>query len=112
MPQVSATKIRELQSLPYGKAGQWIRKNIDPMWGLVTGETKEFVVHMRGHLCKKEDFDGSVTVSANDKDMAEKLAYAVLDQNDPQKIFKWEAGNPMLEDWDDEEWNILSVKEA
>jgi hypothetical protein len=107
---IDRIKLQELAALPAGEAGRWIRKNIDPLWGISTGAVKDFTVTLEGHMSKREDFAGSVTVQATDAKHAEKLAFAILDDHDKHNQFNWKGGNPLHETWDDEDWEVKSVK--
>ncbi|OWK42382.1 hypothetical protein FRUB_04460 [Fimbriiglobus ruber] len=63
-----------INELPYGKFGEIVRKEIDPLWGKNQNDMKAFRVVMR-YVPKQEPEEHAVTVEAKDEEEAKKLAY-------------------------------------
>ncbi|NDB69351.1 MAG: hypothetical protein EB015_15370 [Methylocystaceae bacterium] len=104
--------IKELASLPYGEAARWIRQNVDPLWGLSGTGEKSFEVWIEHRGITKTCTDGTLIVQAEDEETAKELAGKIVDGNDPQNLIKWGYGNPFHDSFDDEEVELLVVKEV
>jgi hypothetical protein len=62
-----------INELPYGKFGELVRKEIDPLWGRDETELKAYRVTMK-YLPHQEPEEHTVTVEAMDEAEAKKVA--------------------------------------